>query len=338
MDFGQKRKAQAGIRSLGDLQREGKVTGKNDPSKYVLGPKKLDCLVRPWHRGDLTGILGGTGIGKTSFMLYILKHILLNNPTGIVVYVSLEMTASELAEKWMKSTEDTPEISDRFYIIENYDEQGRSRDLTTAMIKFEIKRIKETLGEVVHAWVCDHLHELNIGTSGDYNPSCKELKNIAVELDSHGFILSQTTKGKGQGDIPVPKDGCFGCSRYEWLMTNIVTVFQPLLRVQKECGMPILGWAYTKIRYKNVKDKVKEGMNYLLSFDFDTEDLRELDKVEKTEFSMWYEKVLELRQNEEKFKSYQFDLSTTIVGPTGKEVVLPKFVGGNKPASLDDEL
>lgn len=337
MNFENKRKTQANIKSLGDLQREGKVTGKIDSSKFVNGPKKIDCLVRPWHRGDLTGILAGAGVGKTSFSLYILKHILLNNPEGIVVFVSLEMTAVELAEKWFKATEDAPEIADRFYVVENYDEEGKSRELTAAQVKFEMKKIKETLGQTIIAFIYDHLHESNLNGGMDYNPVCKELKNMAIELDSHGFILSQTTKGKGLGDVPVPKDGCHSTSRYEWLMTNIITIFQPLKRVQKECNLPVLAWQYCKIRYKNARDKVKEDMNYLLKFDFETEDLKELDKVDKTEFGMWYEKVQELRQNEEKFKSFQFDLSTTIIGQNGKEVVLPKIVGGSRPQSLDSD-
>ncbi len=70
-------------------------------------------------------------------------------------------------------------------------------------------------------------------------------------------------------------------------------------------------------------------MNYLLHFDHDTQTLRELTPNEKTEFSMLYEKVLELRQNEEKYKSFQFDLSTVIKGRDGKEVKLSKIVGGN---------
>lgn len=338
MNFNDKRKSQSGIKSLSDLQREGKVTGKIDPAKFVKGPEKIDCLARPWHRGDLTGLLAGAGVGKTSFVLYIFRHILLNNPEGVVVFVSLEMTAGEIAEKWFKATEDCPEIAERFYIIENYDEDGKSRDLTAQQVKFELRKIKETLGQTVHAFALDHLHEININGAMDYNPVCKELKNIAVELDTHGFILSQTTKGKGQGDIPVPKDGCYGTSRFEWLMTNILTVFQPLKRVQKECNLPILAWQYAKIRYKNKSDKVKEDMNYLLYFDFITEDLRELDRNEKTDFAMWYEKVLELRQNEEKFKSYQFDLSTEIRGENGKIVKLDKIVGGSRPGSLEDEL
>ena len=120
MDFAGERKKQSGIRSLGDSKREGRVTGKIDPAKFVNGPKKIDCLARPWHRGDLTGILAGMGIGKTSFVLYIFKHILLNNPDGIVVFVSLEMTLDEIAEKWENATQDCPELADRLYVIENY--------------------------------------------------------------------------------------------------------------------------------------------------------------------------------------------------------------------------
>lgn len=338
MDFIQKRKSQMGIKSLGDLVREGKVTGKNDPTKYVNGPVKIDCLARPWHRGDLTGILAGAGVGKTTFVLYIFKHILLNNPEGVVVFVSLEMTASEIAEKWIKATEDCPEIADRFYIVENYDEEGKSRDLSSQQIKYELKKIKETLNTTIHAYALDHLHEININGSTDYNPVCKDLKNTAVELDCHGFILSQTTKGKGIGDVPVPKDGCYGTSRFEWLMTNILTIFQPLKRVQKECDLPIVAWQYAKIRYKNAKDKVKEDMNYLLKYEFVTEDLIELDRNDKTDFALWYEKVLELRQNEEKFKSFQFDLSTEVKGDNGKVVKLEKIIGGSRPQSLDDDL
>lgn len=337
-DFMQKRKEQNSVKSLGDMRRNGTVSGRIDPTKFVNGPQNLDCLARPWHRGDLTGILAGAGTGKTTFSLYILKHILLNNPTGIVVFISLEMTAGEVAEKWFKATEDCPEIADRFYIIENYDDEGKCRDLTAQQIKFELKKIKETLGETIHAYIWDHLHETNINGTMDYNPVCKEIKNIAVEIDAHGFILSQTTKGKGLGDVPVPKDGCHSTSRYEWLMTNIITIFQPLKRVQKECDLPVLAFSYVKIRYKDKKDKVKEDMNYLLMYNADSEDLSELSRNQKTEFAMWYERVLELRQNEEKFKSFQFDLSTVVKGENGKEVILPKIVGGSKPQSLEDDL
>ena len=335
VDLVTKRKAQAGIKSLGDLKRSGVVSGKVDPKKAIHGPEDIDCLIRPWQRGDMTGILAGTGVGKTTFVLKILKAILQNNPDGIVAFVSLELVAAEIAEKWFKATEECPELADRLYIVENFDEEGNCLDLSTAEINLELVKIKETLGETLHAYALDHIHEIDINGSTDYNPTCRALKNMTVSLDTHGFILSQTTKGKGIGDIPVPKDGCYGTSKYENLMTNILTVFQPLRRVEKECDLAVTGWQYAKIRYKNKKDKCKEGMNYLLRYDFDSEDLVKLNDGELATFKMYYDKVLELRKNEEKFKSFQFDLSREIKGKDGKTVTMLDVFGGG---TGEDEL
>lgn len=328
----QQTRIKAGRLSLGEQRRlRSRGSGKVNPAKFIKGPVSIDCLNRPWHRGDSTGILAGPGVGKTTFSLHILKQILLNNEGGIVAFVSLEMTLEEIAEKWMNATQDCPELEDRLFVIENYDEQDRAKSLTIEEIKIELSKLKEETGEVIHAYVLDHLHEVDIGNSVDYNPLCRKIKDMSVELDSHGFILSQTTKGKGVGDIPVPKDGCYGTSRFENLMTHIITIFQPLKRVEKECGLAIMGWQYAKIRFKNNADGAKEGMNYLLSYDYDTEDLRPLDSNEVATFKMYYEKVLELRQNEEKFKAYQFDLSQEIKGENGKTVKLESVFGGHNP-------
>ncbi len=335
MNLDQQRVKQSGIRSLGDMKRKGLVSGKADPKKAIKGPVKMDSLIRAWQKGDMTGILAGTGIGKTSLVMYIFKHILINNPEAVVSFVSLEMTATEIAEKWFKATENQPELADRFFIVENYNDDGTAKELTVTDIKLELQQIQDVTGRDLIAFAVDHLLEINNNGSTDFNPVCKELKNATVELDSHGFILAQTTKGKGIGDIPVPRDGCYGTSRYEWLMTNIISIFQPLKRVQKDCDLPVLGWQYAKIRYKNKGDKVKEGMNYLLKFCFETEDLIELDTAEVATFKMYYEKVLELRQNEEKYKAFQFDLSREIKGTDGKVVKINDTFGGDAPEDDD---
>ena len=332
-NFSQKRLEQAGIRSLGCMRRSGKVSGKINPKKFIHGPIDIDCLTRPFHRGDNTGILAGPGVGKTTFSLYLLKNILQNNDNGIVAFVSLEMTADEIAEKWFKATEDCPELADRLYLIENFDDNNKDKCMTIQDIKLQLTTLKDGSGEIMHAYVLDHLHEVDINGSVDYNPLCRKIKSMSVELDAHGFILSQTTKGKGIGDIPVPKDGCYGTSRFENLMTNILTIFQPLRRVEKECDLAVMGWQFAKIRFKDKKDKIKEGMNYLLAYDYDTEDLVPLDTAQIARFKMFYEKVLELRQNEEKYKAFQFDLSRTIKGKDG-DVQMNDVYGGHNP---DDE-
>jgi len=336
--FMEKRKEQLNISSLGDMLRAGKV--KNtvrgnvsvDTSQFVYGPHYVDKCIRKWSKKDILGIIGGAGSGKTTFVLNCFFHMLKNNPDndGIVVFVSLEMTAQEIASKWFKLVEGYPEFSDRLYIIENYDSNGICKCLTASGIKVELNKIKQALNRDILSFCIDHLHEINIESAiNDYNPVMKDLKNIAVELDSLGIVLSQTTKGKsGVGDIPIDKSGCFGCSKFEWISTYVMSISQPLIRVQKHCDMPVLAFQYGKIRYKNKEDRVKESMNYLLMYDFDTEQLRELDNVEKSNFSMWLEQVIELREAEEKFKAFAYDTSKVIKGKDGKEVIINSTAGG----------
>lgn len=338
MDFISKRKDQGDVKSLGDMRREGRVKNKLDPSRLVNGPKLFDCLERPWMRGDLTGVLSPSGVGKTSWCLFTIKETLLNNATGLCVMAALEQDVNELDEKWTMLTEDCPELADRFYIISNFKEDGTSRNMSITDIKQEIKKIKDTLNETVIMFIIDHLHLLNNGGSSDFNGVCVDIKRMSKELDSHGIVVSQTTKANQVMDVPVPRTGCYNCGQYEWIMTNIISIFQPLKRVENEANLPLLGWQMSKIRYKGKKDKIKEQMNYLLYFDHDNQSLRELTRQEKADFSMFYEKVMELRQNEEKFKAFQFDISETIKGEGGKTVKLDRIVGGGKPQSLDDDL
>ena len=149
MNLNEARLKQAGVRSLGDMKRQGLVSGKVDPKKAVKGPKDIDCLIRPWQRGDMTGILAGTGVGKTTFVLKLLKAILQNNAEGVVAFVSLELVAAEIAEKWFKATEDCPELADRLYIVENFDDDGNCLDLgTKSFVKVTfgpINTLSETL-------------------------------------------------------------------------------------------------------------------------------------------------------------------------------------------------
>lgn len=337
MNFTDARKKQNKVQSLGDLKRSGKVTSGYDVTKVVGGPKFFDCLQRPWLRGDLTGVLSPTGVGKTSWTLFTIMEILKNNQhaDGVCVVFALEQKVSELSEKWEAMTADFPLLADRLYIYSNYDED-MAENFTITDIKHKLFSVRETLGVPVLAFVIDHLHLLNNQGSDDFNKICVEIKGIAQKIDAHGFIISQTQKVNQVIDVPVPRTGCYNCSQFEWIMTNIISLFQPLKRVENDAQLPLLGWQYSKIRYKGRSDNVRESMNYLLYFDHDTQKLRELNRDEKAKFGMFYEKVMELRQNEEKYKSFQFDLSEVVRGRDGKTVKLDRIVGGGKPESSDE--
>lgn len=330
MNFLEKRKAKLGIQSMGELRRSGKVKPNYDPSRLVNGPDNVDCLTRRWSKGDILGIIAGAGVGKTSFVLYCYREILLNNldNNGVCIFVSLEMSKQEIAEAWYNLVgEDEEGISDRFYIIDNFDENNNAKCMGISDINTELKAYRETLGEDILSFTVDHLHIIE-NPSQDFNGIMKSLKETARELDSFGIVLSQTTKGKGIGDIPVAKDGSFGCSQFEWISSYVITLSQPLKRVQNQCDLPVLAWQYAKIRFKKKTDKLKESMNYCLYYDMETGMLRELDGAEKSKFAMWYEQVLELRDAEEKFKSHQYDLSGEIEGKDGKKVKINRVVGG----------
>lgn len=303
----------------------------NDPAKYSNGPAWLDGLEHKWQTGEMLGILSGPGVGKTSLSLHIAKEVLLNNSEdSYVAFISLEMEYSEIMEKWLKVTTDNPEIRGNLIIVDNYNEDGTCKSMTVADIKLDLKIIQENIQGKIKVVILDHLHEINNQGQSDYNKVCEELRNMTKELEVFTIVQSQTTKEKGLGDVPVPRNGCYGTSRFENLMTYIVTIFQPLRRVQNECNLPALGWQYCKIRFKSKNDRIKEEVNYVKKFNFDKEDLENLTPNEVTEFSMYYEKVLELRESEEKKKAYAFDLSTTIRGKDGREVKLTKIIGGRE--------
>lgn len=326
MDFKVKRLEKLPIKSASNFRYQ--LLESVSLEDLINGPHWLDGLVHKWRNGEMLGILSGPGVGKTTISLHIVRAILLNNPKDIVVFISLEMSKEEIYSKWFISTDDVPEISERFYVIDNYNEDGTCKSMNVSDIKLQLKMLKETLGVNIKAVVIDHLHEVNNGGQSDYNKVCEELRNMTKEINTFTIIQSQTTKDKGHGDFPVPRNGCFGTSRFENLMTYIVTIFQPLRRVQNDCDIPALGWQYCKIRFKSKEDKIKEEVNYVKKYDFDKEDLVDLTPNEITMFSMYYEKVLELRESEEKKKSYAFDLSTTIKGKDGKEVKLTRIIGG----------
>lgn len=336
MNFLKKRKQQS-IESLKKLKislasNMSSEMKDNDPEKMVKGIGFCEGLVVQPHRGDLFGLLAGPGVGKTTVTVQITGDVLRSNPDQFVVYFSLEMTKKEILNKCLIAFgHEEPELLERLIILDCYDDDdGSNKQMTVTDIKLQLKQVLQYVDSKVALTIIDHFHEVYNNGSIDYNPVAREFKDMAIECDTLVFLPSQTTKEKGQGDIPVPKSGCFGCSRFENLCSYILTIFQPLRRVQNECDLPALGWQFCKIRNKRgKKDSVKEEINYVLKYNSDNESLEKLNSDEVFTFQMYYEKVLELRESEEKKKAYAFDLSTTIKGENGKEIRITKIIDGS---------
>lgn len=326
MKFRDKRMEQSGI-VFASSRMKNRRSVVNDPKTMIKGIRFTKGLHIQPARGNVFGLLSGTGIGKSLVSGLVAKDVLENND-GIVIDISLEMTVDEKLNRYEVIFQDNPDMLDRLIVLDNYEEDGSQTPWTISDIKLKLKRIKETVDLPIDLVIIDHFHLIDNGGGDNFNPVANKLKPLASESDSLLLVLSQTTKEKGLGDIPVPRNGCYGCSAFENICHFLMTIFQPLRRVQNECGLAAMGWQFGKIRNKKLNlDKTREEINYVLKYDSEREDLVELSNDEKLEFQLFYEKVQELRDNEEKKKAYSFDLSSYIKGRNGQEIRVENIIG-----------
>lgn len=335
MDFLQKRKEQLKVHSLGDLIRQGKVNNSKTAS-LVNGPTVFDCLVNKWTRTDLMALIGDSGSGKSEVVLYIFKEILKNNPNSCAVFCSLEMTTQKIAFRWLEMTKDCPELADRLYIISRYTEEGKPKEVNVGWVQLEMNNIKNIAGDVI-AFAVDHLHILGENTADNLNSIAFAFKELSVEMNAFGILLAQVSKSKGQGaEVPLDADAVYGCSQLKWCADYILQVHRPIMRLENDAGISVLGWGFCKVREMSQNDKIKRGQNKLLIYDYETRGLRNLKAEEKTIFKNYYDTLIELKQKEEEFKSFHYDLSTEVKAPNGKIVVLPETFSGSRREDEED--
>lgn len=329
MDFTQARKQQLGIRSLGDLKREGLVSGGINKNLFVNGPDEFDCLYNKWSRQELLGVIGDSGCGKSEVVLYFFKSILINNPNSSAVYVSLEMTDEKISQRWFSMTKDVPEIADRLYIISRYDQDGKSREINMKWIKKELVRYKEVIGEIA-AFAIDHIHCLGENDPSTLNSIMVTLKEMAVELNAFGIPMAQVNKGSGQkGEVPLDADSVLGSSQFKYICSDIIQIHRPILRLEEEAKMSVMGWGYCKIREANKLDKVKRGQNKLMLYDIETRSFRKMTTAEMSTFKLYYNELLAMKSAEERHKSFTYDLQKEIVSKDGKVIVVTEKFSGD---------
>jgi hypothetical protein len=326
--FIEKRKQQMGVRSMADLRRSGKVTGGLNSNLFVNGPAEFDCLKNKWSRQELLGVIGDSGVGKSEVVLNFFKYILKNNPNSCAVYVSLEMTDEKISQRWFQLTSDCPEISERLYVISRYDEFGKSREVSMGWIKKELIKYREVIGDVA-AFAIDHIHCLGENDPSTLNSIMITLKEMAVELNAFGLPMAQVNKGAGQkGEVPLDADAVLGCSQFKYICSDIIQIHRPILRLEEEAKLSVMGWGYCKIREATKEDKVKRGQNKLLAYDMDSREFRKMTTPEYTIFKEYYNQLLEMKSAEEKHKAHTYDLVKEVVSPNGKVVtIVEKFSG-----------
>ena len=306
MTVGQRNRTVEEDRNLGDLIRCSWWVDTN-----VLG--------NPWRKRELTGLIAGPGVGKTSVTLKWIKDAIENNPDNDDIYVifTLEMSVGEIQTRWNNLVGKESPLADRLYVIGNETETFEPRNVGMQEIVEDCLELKKLTGKNIGMMAIDHIGLIskhidirkkytfgidseqnagygNIRTLG-LNSIAKQMKPLCKLLDTHIILLTQTTKEKGVGDLPIGKDGAFGISDYENIMDRIITVWQPLKLVQAQTKNRFMAWQYVKIRSKHQNDKIQTDEPKIMTYDLATGDIQPATQDQFNEFMRLYPTTIEMR-------------------------------------------
>lgn len=302
-------------------QRNRSPEGESQVGALVKATDYFDTAVlgNPWRKREMTGLIAGTGVGKTTVTLKWIKDAIQNNPDNddIFVFFSLEMAAGEIVEKWNKLVGRNSPLAERLYVIDTVNENFEPRNIGLQEILEDCQELKHLTGKNIGMMAIDHVNlisrhidvrkkytfgidsEIGAGFGNirtlSLNSLCNQLKVLCKMVDTHIIVLTQTTKEKGVGDLPIDKDGAYGISNYENIMDRIITVWQPLKLVQNQTKTRFMAWQYVKIRNKHINDKIQTNEAKLLTFDLETGDLRLTTQDEYQEFVRLYPVTIEMR-------------------------------------------
>jgi KaiC/GvpD/RAD55 family RecA-like ATPase len=274
----------------------------------------IDATVHGYRLGEVLGLVGGAGSGKTTFSLNMFHWFFERNPEYIHIFVTLEQPEDEIAERWRQMAGSNSKLYKQVRIIGNYDKDGMFRNLSLQRIEKHVKALEKKTGQKVGCVVIDHIAILNYEREtkemkDKLSGLCEQMKQFAVRTNTFLIMQSQTSRQKaGVGDVELDKDAAYGTGYFEFYADYVVTTWQPLKRLYgddkfKESDNPLYVncWKYCKIRHKKAnKDKVQEDQVYAFRFDIDTDRLRPLHEDEYSAFEFQAKKATQLRNKDKK--------------------------------------
>jgi len=268
--------------------------------------KRVDNTVRGFRIGDVMGLVGGSGVGKTAFGLNLFKWCAEFNPDYHHFVVPLEQPDNEIAERWAKICNGNTDLNKKVHVMSNYDSDGNFRHLSFSEIKEYIQQWERGTGNKVGCVMVDHIGALKKKDSDNENQGlmdiCHEMKAFAVQTKTFLIMQSQTSREKaGWGDLELDKDAAYGTTTFEWYCDYLVTIWQPLKRCHSEESCPtVTAFKYCKIRHKHKNDVIKEDVRYHLSFEPDTETFDDLTEDKREAFKFFLAKSTNKRKQDRK--------------------------------------
>ncbi len=289
---------------VSDILKRGPIENSFTPFKCN---KIIDGTAAGFKLGQVMGLVGGTGVGKTTFSLNMFKWFVESNPEYVHFFVTLEQTEEEIAKRWVKMCGDNTHLHEKVHVLGNHDPDGKYRNLSLKTIQDYIMNFQKDGGPKVGCVVLDHIgilakNQKNGETQGLLE-ICQQLKAFAQETQTFFVIQSQTNRDKaGIGDLELNKDAAFGTTTFEWYLDFMITIWMPLKRVyDKVPHLTVTAFKYCKIRDKNVKlDRIQEDVRQLLIYDVDTEHYKLLNQDEIKQVPFWISQATSLRSKDRK--------------------------------------
>lgn len=250
--------------------------------------KIIDDTEHGFRIGQVIGIVGGSGVGKTTLTLNAFLWFAENNPDYHHIFFSLEQPPGEIALRIRTICQGNETLFDKIHIVTNEDENGNYFQFSIDLIQQHIINYEKQLGIKIGACVIDHIGVLDksskFGESEGLIGVCKRMKDVARKTKTLMMMLSQAPREKaGIGDLELNKDAAFGTVFFESFVDYVLLLWQPLKRVYAQGAPTIMAFKFGKIRHKRQgKDKIQEDICYQLFFDPNTEVLRELTQDEQT--------------------------------------------------------
>ncbi len=267
----------------------------------------VDNTAHGFRLGQVIGLVAGSGVGKTAFALNMFRWFAQKNPDYHHFFVPLEQPANEIADRWKTMCGVDTSLHDKVHVISNYDEEGNFRHLSFDEIKDYIKKFQRVTGNKIGCIVIDHIGALKKkgkeGENQDLMDICHSMKAFAVQTNTLLVMQSQSSRQKaGIGDLELDKDAAYGTVYFEAYCDYLVTLWQPLKRCASEEACPqVTAFKFCKIRHKKARvDVIKEDVPYYLSFDSETELMKDMTQDEIVSFNFFISKATNKRKADKK--------------------------------------
>lgn len=273
----------------------------------------VDDTVHGFRIGQVIGIVGGAGVGKTSLTLNCFLWFCENNPDFHHFFFSLEQTTGDIADRIRTICEGNEALYDKIHLVSNYADDGTFTNYSMTMIGEHITAWEKETGLKVGAVVVDHIgvlaKEIKNSEQDGLIGVCKDMKKVAGTTKTLILMLSQAPREKaGVGDLELDKSAAYGTVMFESYVDYLICLWAPLKRVYTEGAPTIMSIKFAKIRYKKQgRDRIKEDTRYHLFFDPETERLRELTQDEERSAAHFMGRALIARNADKKTDIVQYE-------------------------------